>query len=239
MKTWLLEATDPGGHPWVNRKINAGDVALVVTRLEQDGFKVTVRRGGDFGRLERQFDINDTNSSDLDRFVVEVFAGDGIENAPRIAHLQLGHLAGYARTIDPHLTSEDDRLTIAKHFDEVLAAGRRLVPIHRHRKLAVLAIYITLASLWTWSSVEVWTTWPERLLTALIGVTAAAFWVPRLPHSLRNQQTAIYSRVAVRPQSRDEWRQHRWNVKRDIWAAMLGGAVTIVTALVMGWLEIS
>jgi hypothetical protein len=92
-------------------------------------------------------------------------------------------------------------------------------------------VWLVLGALYVWYAVTVRPSIPALLVGALAVSSAGVLAWQRLRRPIDRRFADIPQRIIVNYQTRDQWRQQRWNRKRDLWvgatSAILTAAVTV------------
>jgi hypothetical protein len=85
---------------------------------------------------------------------------------------------------------------------------------------------------YVWYAITAWPSIPALLVGALAVISAGVLAWQRLRRSMDRRFADIPERIIVNHMTRDQWRERRWNARRDVRAVAITALVTVVATYV-------
>jgi hypothetical protein len=111
-------------------------------------------------------------------------------------------------------------------------AGRPILSPSQWRALLKAAVWLLLGALYVWYAVTTWLSIPALLVGALAVISAGVLAWQRLGRSIDRRFADVPKRIIVNHMTRDQWRERRWNRRRDVLAVAITAIVTVVATYV-------
>jgi hypothetical protein len=121
--------------------------------------------------------------------------------------------------------------------NRIARSGRPILSPRQWQGVAKGALWLLLAILYVWYLIAARPSLPALLIAALAVTSAGFLGGQRLARSLNRRFADLQGeRVVVNYLTRDQWRERRWNAKRDVIAVGTSVALTaLVTVVATYW----